>query len=107
GQSHLEQQLVALLDSWCHPTCSMEEIRKCVQMYPLSCALLLPQTVPSCLSFQTLDKPAQLQTAHQTRLCPNALHNRRLDSLRFLMYKTFVEVNDTVLAVWPGVTTRR
>lgn len=27
-------------------------------------------------------------------LCPNALHKRRLDSLRFLMYKRFVEVSD-------------
>uniref|UniRef100_A0A672IZ76 Exonuclease 3'-5' domain containing 3 n=1 Tax=Salarias fasciatus TaxID=181472 RepID=A0A672IZ76_SALFA len=41
GQSHLEQQLVALLDSWCHPTCSMEEIRKCVR----TCLLCV---IPTC-----------------------------------------------------------
>lgn len=29
-----------------------------------------------------------------TALCPNALHKRRLDSLRFLMYKRFVDVSD-------------
>lgn len=28
GHSHLEKQLVTLLDSWCHPNFSVEEIRK-------------------------------------------------------------------------------
>lgn len=28
GHSHLEQQLVTLLDSWCHPSFRVEEISK-------------------------------------------------------------------------------
>lgn len=28
GHSELEQQLVVLLDSWCHPSFSVDEMRK-------------------------------------------------------------------------------
>lgn len=44
GHSQLEKQLVMLLDSWCHPDFSVEDIRKwavCVDFYDLTvyCAL--------------------------------------------------------------------
>lgn len=32
-----------------------------------------------------------------SELCPNALHKRKLGSLRFLMYKRFVEVSDAAI----------
>uniref|UniRef100_A0A3B3YCX5 3'-5' exonuclease domain-containing protein n=1 Tax=Poecilia mexicana TaxID=48701 RepID=A0A3B3YCX5_9TELE len=86
GHRQLEKQLVMLLDSWCHPDFNVEEIRK----------------KSPCLSlakhYVTQIQPKML-TKHVVRLmekfkidqsfCPNALHKRRLDSLRYLVYKTF------------------
>lgn len=92
GHSHLEQELVMLLDSWCNPNYSMEEIRKEFPHLSLSKRF-------------TNQAQSKLLTKHVLRLvdkfkidqglCPNALHKRRLDSLRFLMYKTFIEKSMT------------
>lgn len=220
GHSHLEKHLVTLLDSWCHPSFSLEEIcryesrphvherlcvavRTCLTCRRLVCRtfdtnfhslqmkwlknahleakcpqrpanarsssatptapptgagclfklnehfqdffrygasmmqsylqshtlpLVSPQALLSPLCFQTLHGSNPTQDAHQAclpshgeiqhwprcvcvcvwaparlirwvwphvfdaGLCPNALHKRRLDSLRFLMYSRFVEV---------------
>lgn len=92
GHHHLEQQLVTLLDSWCHPCFSVEEI--CKQFPSLS------------LSRHSMGQIQQkMLTKHVLRLvekfsidqglCPNALRKRRLDSLRFLIYKHFVEKSMT------------
>ncbi|XP_074474181.1 exonuclease mut-7 homolog [Sebastes fasciatus] len=88
GHNHLEQRLVTLLDSWCHPSFSVEEISMRFPRFSLT---------KQCLS---LIQPKML-TKHVFRLvekfnidqglCSNALHKRRLDSLRYLMYKRFVE----------------
>ncbi|XP_019128013.2 exonuclease mut-7 homolog [Larimichthys crocea] len=92
GHNHLEQQLVTLLDSWCHPNFIVEDI--CKQFPRLS------------LSKQSMSQfQAKMLTKQVFRLmekfnidqglCPNALHKRRLDSLRFLMYKRFMEKSMT------------
>ncbi|KAM9735493.1 exonuclease mut-7 homolog isoform 2-T3 [Menidia menidia] len=88
GHPQLQQQLVKLLDSWCHPSFNIEDVHE--QLSPFS----LPRNHAAHM------QPKML-TRHVIRLvekfkidqgmCPNALHRRRLDSLRFLMYKTFVD----------------
>ncbi|XP_041666203.1 exonuclease mut-7 homolog isoform X2 [Cheilinus undulatus] len=88
GHKDLEQQLVTLLDSWCHPNFSVEPVLKRFPRLSLS-----KQSVSHI--------QAKLLTKHVFRLmdkfeidpglCPRALHKRRLDTLRYLMYKTFVE----------------
>ncbi|XP_040054288.2 exonuclease mut-7 homolog isoform X2 [Gasterosteus aculeatus] len=88
GHDHLEQQLVLLLDSWCHPNFREEEISK--QFPHLSvtkqCMSLIQPKILTKHVFRLVEKFHIDQG-----LCPNALHKRRLDSLRFLMYKRFVE----------------
>lgn len=84
GHNHLEHRLVTLLDSWCHPCFSVEEIIKygaCVNIlepmfvgsvprYELIglCLHVFPQAVPSPLSVQTVHGPDSAQNAHQTSL---------------------------------------
>lgn len=92
GHSHLEKQLVLLLDSWCHPNFSVEQIRKQFPHLSLSkhCA---GQIQPKMLTKHVLRLVVKFKI--DQGLCPNALHKRRLDSLRFLMYKRFVEKSMT------------
>lgn len=88
GHNQLEQALVTLLDSWCHPSFNVDELMK---QYP---RLSLSR------HYMGIIQPKQL-TKHVIRLVekfsidqalvPNALYKRRLDSLRYLMYKAFVE----------------
>ncbi|KAF3848937.1 hypothetical protein F7725_015434 [Dissostichus mawsoni] len=88
GHNHLEQQLVTLLDSWCHAYFSVDEIRRRYPRLSLT-KQSMSQIQPKLLAkhvFRLVEKFNIDQG-----LCPNALHKRRLDSLRFLMYKTFVE----------------
>ncbi|KAM7393044.1 hypothetical protein PAMA_007930 [Pampus argenteus] len=88
GHSHLELQLVTLLDSWCHPCFSMEAINK--QFPRLSVSKhCVGQVKPKILTKHVL-RLVEKFNIHQG-LCPNALHKRRQGSLRFLMYKRFVE----------------
>ncbi|XP_068608966.1 exonuclease mut-7 homolog [Brachionichthys hirsutus] len=88
GHSHLEKQLVTLLDSWCHPSFSVLDIRK---TFPL---LSLPKVSKDHINPKFLTKQVfRLMEKFNIDqgLCPNALHKRRLDTLRFLMYARFVE----------------
>uniref|UniRef100_A0A8C3ABC6 Uncharacterized protein n=1 Tax=Cyclopterus lumpus TaxID=8103 RepID=A0A8C3ABC6_CYCLU len=91
GHNDLEQQLVTLLDSWCHPYFSEEEIYKRFPHFSVT-KQGMSQIQPKMLTkhvFRLMEKFHIDQG-----LCPNALHKRRLDSLRFLMYKRFVEASD-------------
>ncbi|XP_035995685.1 exonuclease mut-7 homolog isoform X1 [Fundulus heteroclitus] len=88
GHSHLQQQLVMLLDSWCHPQFRVEDIRKQFPRLSLSkhySAQVQPKIITRHI-FRLIEKFKIDQS-----LCPNALHKRRLDCLRYLMFKTFVE----------------
>ncbi|KAK2819029.1 hypothetical protein Q5P01_024590 [Channa striata] len=92
GHNHLEQQLVILLDSWCHPSFRVEEISKrfpCLSLSKHCMAQIQPKILTKHI-LRLVDKFKINQA-----LCPNALHKRRLDSLRFLMYKRFVEKSMT------------
>ncbi|KAF7669556.1 hypothetical protein LDENG_00155470 [Lucifuga dentata] len=88
GHSQLQQQLVTLLDSWCRPGFSVEELRKQFPHLSVSthCA---SQIHPKLLTKHVLRLMEKFSIDQV--LCPNALYKRRLDSLRFLMYKRFVE----------------
>eukprot|EP00066_Takifugu_rubripes_P026856 XP_011616122.1 PREDICTED: exonuclease mut-7 homolog isoform X2 [Takifugu rubripes] len=92
GHSHLEKHLVTLLDSWCHPSFSLEEI--CRRFSRLSVSRhCMDQIQPKMLTkhvFRLMEKFNIDQG-----LCPNALHKRRLDTLRFLMYSRFMEKSMT------------
>ncbi|XP_054612211.1 exonuclease mut-7 homolog isoform X2 [Dunckerocampus dactyliophorus] len=89
GHDHLERQLVALLDSWCHPCFSVEDmIRKRFPQLSVS-KHCLSQIQPKMLKKQVLRLAEKFNI--DQGLCPNALHKRRQDTLRFLMYKRFVE----------------
>ncbi|XP_068190756.1 exonuclease mut-7 homolog isoform X2 [Antennarius striatus] len=88
GHSHLEKQLVILLDSWCHPTFSVLDITK---KFPNLSLLKVwkDQIHPKVLTKQVFRLMEKFNI--EQGLCPNAVHKRRLDSLRFLMYARFVE----------------
>ncbi|XP_029371434.1 exonuclease mut-7 homolog isoform X2 [Echeneis naucrates] len=88
GHNQLEQQLVTLLDSWCHPSFSLEEIIKQFPHISLS-KHCMNQIQPKLLIKHILRLVEKFNI--DKGLCPNALHNRRLSSLRYLMYKRFVE----------------
>ncbi|KAG1971128.1 exonuclease mut-7 [Pimephales promelas] len=84
----LQRRLLALLDSWCDPGFSMQAL---LSQYPF---LVLSkhqtdQIQPKLLSkhvFRLMEK-----FCIDPGLCSNSVYKRKLDSLRFLMYKTFVE----------------
>ncbi|XP_053267889.1 exonuclease mut-7 homolog [Pleuronectes platessa] len=88
GHNHLEQQLVTLLDSWCHPSFSVEELNKQFPRLSLS-KHTMGLIAPKMLAKHILRLAEKFNI--DQGLYPNALHKRRLDSLRFLMYKRFVE----------------
>ncbi|XP_036972745.1 exonuclease mut-7 homolog isoform X2 [Acanthopagrus latus] len=92
GHSHLEKQLVTLLDSWCHPNFSVEEIRKRFPRLSLS-KQCMDQIQPKMLTKQVFRLMEKFNI--DQGLCPNALHKRRLDSLRYLMYARFLEKSMT------------
>ncbi|XP_015236544.1 PREDICTED: exonuclease mut-7 homolog [Cyprinodon variegatus] len=88
GHSQLEQRLVMLLDSWCHPDFNLEDIRKHFPQLSLS-KHYAAQVQPKLLTrhvYRLMEKFKIDQS-----LCPNALHKRRLDTLRYLMFKRFGE----------------
>ncbi|KAM3600282.1 uncharacterized protein V6R79_020819 [Siganus canaliculatus] len=92
GHSELEKALVVLLDSWCHPYFSVEEISQQFPRFSMS-KQSMDQIQPKILTkqiFRLMDKFNIDQG-----LCPNALHKRRLDSLRYLMYTRFTEKSMT------------
>uniref|UniRef100_A0A1A8B9M7 Exonuclease 3'-5' domain containing 3 n=1 Tax=Nothobranchius kadleci TaxID=1051664 RepID=A0A1A8B9M7_NOTKA len=88
GHKQLEQQLVTLLDSWCQPSFSVEDIRKRFPHLRLS-KHQTAQIQPKMLTKSVLRLMEKFKM--DPKLCPNALHKRRLDTLRYLMYRTFVE----------------
>lgn len=92
GCSDLEIRLVTLLDSWCHPSFSVEEIYQRFPHLSLS-KHCMGQIQPKMLTKHVLRLVEKFTI--QPGLCPNALHKRRFDSLRFLMYKRFVEKSMT------------
>ncbi|XP_073334790.1 exonuclease mut-7 homolog [Pagrus major] len=92
GHSHLEKQLVTLLDSWCHPNFSVEEIRTRFPRLSLS-KQCMDQIQPKMLTKQVFRLMEKFNI--DQGLCPNALHKRRLDSLRYLMYARFLEKSMT------------
>ncbi|XP_070780896.1 exonuclease mut-7 homolog [Enoplosus armatus] len=92
GYNHLEQRLVILLDSWCHPSFSVEEISQRFPYLSLS-KQCMGQIQPKMLTKQVFRLVEKFNI--DQGLCPNALHKRRLDSSRFLMYKRFVEKSMT------------
>ncbi|KAI5620093.1 exonuclease mut-7-like, partial [Silurus asotus] len=93
-QDHVELQnhLIRLLDSWCSPDFNLEKV--------------LRRFSYLCLSKHQTDQiQPKLLIRHVFRLmekfsidpgvCVNAVYKRKLDSLRFLMYKRFGEKNMT------------
>ncbi|XP_051971428.1 exonuclease mut-7 homolog isoform X1 [Xyrauchen texanus] len=88
GHPDLQQRLVSLLDSWCDPNFNIQQL---LSQYP---QLVLSkhqtdQIHPKLLSkhvFKLMEK-----FCIDPGLCSNSIYKRKLDSLRFLMYKTFGE----------------
>ncbi|XP_077354171.1 exonuclease mut-7 homolog isoform X3 [Festucalex cinctus] len=93
GHVHLEQQLVALLDSWCHTNFSVKDLISKrfphLSMSRTSLAHIQPKILTKHV-FRLAEK-FNIDQA----LCPNALHKRRQDTLRFLMFKRFVDSSMT------------
>nr|XP_046230981.1 exonuclease mut-7 homolog [Scatophagus argus]XP_046230982.1 exonuclease mut-7 homolog [Scatophagus argus] len=90
--SDLEKQLVTLLDSWCHPSFNVNDVRRRFPHLSLS-RQCMDQIQPKMLTKQVFRLVEKFNI--DQGLCPNALHKRRLDSLRFLMYARFVEKSMT------------
>ncbi|XP_046901753.1 exonuclease mut-7 homolog isoform X1 [Hypomesus transpacificus] len=88
GHPDLEERLVILLDSWCQPGFNPAQLQRQFanlslskhQMDQIQAKLLSKQV------FRLMDK-----FSIDPGLCPNSVYKRKLDSLRFLMYKRFVE----------------
>ncbi|XP_023687613.1 exonuclease mut-7 homolog [Paramormyrops kingsleyae] len=88
GHRHLEEWLVKLLDSWCSPDFSVAQLER---QYPDLC-LSQHQTQriqPKMISKQVFRLMQQFSL--DSALCPNSVTKRKLDSLKFLMYKKFIE----------------
>ncbi|XP_060752171.1 exonuclease mut-7 homolog [Tachysurus vachellii] len=86
----LQERLILLLDSWCSPDFNLENVHR---QFP--CLLLskhqTDQIQPKMLVkhvFRLMEK-----FSIDPGLCVNAVYKRKLDSLRFLMYKRFGEKN--------------
>ncbi|KAM3874359.1 exonuclease mut-7 homolog [Diretmus argenteus] len=88
GHHQLEQQLVTLLDSWCHPSFTVEEILK---RFPCLCLSKhhIDQIQPKMLIKHVCRLMEKFNI--DQALCPNSIYKRKQDCLRFLMYKKFVE----------------
>ncbi|XP_057674947.1 exonuclease mut-7 homolog isoform X2 [Corythoichthys intestinalis] len=93
GHVHLQQQLVSLLDSWCHPDFSVKDMMsKRFPHLPMS-RQSLAHIQPKMLTKHVFRLAEKFHV--DQRLCPNALRKRRRDTLRFLMFKRFVEKSMT------------
>ncbi|XP_048030390.1 exonuclease mut-7 homolog [Megalobrama amblycephala] len=84
----LQQRLVTLLDSWCDPNFNIQAL---LSQYPhlVLSKHQMDQIQPKLLSkhvFRLMEK-----FCIDPGLCSNSVYKRKLDSLRFLMYKTFGE----------------
>ncbi|XP_055006656.1 exonuclease mut-7 homolog, partial [Boleophthalmus pectinirostris] len=88
GYKHLVQALVTLLDSWCHPDFDVNQI---IMQFPqLSLSRHHMGAIQPKMLTKHVIRLVEKYNIDQA-LCPNALYKRRLDSLRYLMYKAFVE----------------
>ncbi|XP_034168728.2 exonuclease mut-7 homolog [Pangasianodon hypophthalmus] len=88
----LQERLIRLLDSWCSPDFNLEEVRRQFPSLSLS-KHQTDQIQPKLLIrhvFRLMEK-----FSIDPGLCVNAVYKRKLDSLRFLMYKRFGEKNMT------------
>ncbi|KAF5890396.1 exonuclease mut-7, partial [Clarias magur] len=86
--SDLQERLIRLLDSWCGPDFNLETVRRQFPCVPLS-KHQTDQIQPKLLIkhiFRLMEK-----FSIDPGLCVNAVYKRKLDSLRFLMYKRFGE----------------
>ncbi|XP_074545818.1 exonuclease mut-7 homolog [Halichoeres trimaculatus] len=92
GHNHLEQRLVTLLDSWCHPLFSVEHVMKNFPRLTLS-KQSVDHIHPKLLTKQVFRLVEKFNI--DPGLYPHALQKRRKDSLRFLMYKRFVDKSMT------------
>ncbi|XP_061658259.1 exonuclease mut-7 homolog isoform X2 [Syngnathoides biaculeatus] len=93
GHTHLEHQLVSLIDSWCHPNFSLTDMMS--ERFPnLSRSKhSLAHIQPKILTKHVFRLAGKFNI--DQALCRNALYKRRLDSLRFLMFKRFLEKSMT------------
>ncbi|KAJ7986881.1 hypothetical protein DPEC_G00333000 [Dallia pectoralis] len=88
GHPEMEEHLVTLLDSWCTLYFSIEQLCRRFPRLSLS-KHQKDQIQPKMLSKQVFRLMEKFSI--KPGLCPNAVYKRRSDSLRFLMYKRFVE----------------
>ncbi|XP_071196333.1 exonuclease mut-7 homolog isoform X1 [Salvelinus alpinus] len=88
GHPRLEERMVTLLDSWCHPVFSIAQLRRQFPRLSLS-KHQTDQIQPKMLSKQVFRLMEKFNI--DPGLCPNSVYKRKSDSMRFLMYKRFVE----------------
>ncbi|XP_056323123.1 exonuclease mut-7 homolog [Danio aesculapii] len=84
----LQKRLISLLDSWCRPDFSTQTL---ISQFP---QLVLSKHQTDQIQPKLLSKHVfrLMEKFHiDPGLCPNSVYKRKSDSLRFLMYKTFVE----------------
>ncbi|KAK1800638.1 hypothetical protein P4O66_005842, partial [Electrophorus voltai] len=92
GQPELQERLVRLLDSWCSPSFRLEELRRQYPRVSLS-KHQADQIQPKLLCKHVFRLMEKFNV--DPGLCVNSVHKRKLDSLRFLMYKRFREKSMT------------
>ncbi|XP_030625113.1 exonuclease mut-7 homolog [Chanos chanos] len=88
GNTELQEKLVTLLDSWCSPNFSLGALCRRYPRVSLS-KHQAEQIHPKLLSkhvFRLMEK-----FSIDPGLCSNSVYKRKLDSLRFLVYKRFGE----------------
>lgn len=86
----LQQRLIRLLDSWCSPDFNLENVRRqfpCLSLSKHQTDLIQSKMLVRHV-FRLMEK-----FNIDPGLCVNAVYKRKLDSLRFLMYKRFGEKN--------------
>ncbi|XP_068508828.1 exonuclease mut-7 homolog isoform X2 [Syngnathus scovelli] len=89
GHVHLEKQLVFLLDSWCHPNFSVIDMISKQFPHLATSKKSHPQIKPKLLAKHVFRLAEKFNI--DQGLCPNALRKRRQDTLRYLMFKRFVD----------------
>ncbi|XP_077479257.1 exonuclease mut-7 homolog [Stigmatopora argus] len=93
GHALLQQQLVTLLDSWCHPNFSVKDMMSKRFPHLSMSKQSLVQTQPKMLSKHVFRLAEKFDIDQSS--CPNALRRRRMNTLRFLMFKRFVNKSMT------------
>ncbi|XP_060764960.1 exonuclease mut-7 homolog isoform X2 [Neoarius graeffei] len=90
GHADLQECLVRLLDSWCSPDFNLENLRRqfpCLSLSKHQTDQIQPKLLIRHI-FRLMEK-----FSIDPGVCVNAVYKRKLDSLRFLMYKRFGEKN--------------